>query len=55
MVGMLQGQSASDRIVMVYESADGFEGCSRIIPTGTVEDMLDFAESGRCGWGSHRS
>ena len=43
---------AGDGIVSVYESDDGFEGCSRIIPTGTVETMREYAEFDRCRWGS---
>ncbi len=45
----------SDGIVSVYKSEDGFEGCSRIIPVGTAEEMTEFAEFDRCGWGSHDS
>ncbi len=47
--------AATDGIVTVYENAEGFEGCSRIIPVGSSEGMLKFAESGRCGWSSHNS
>ncbi len=46
---------AADGIVTVFENADGFEGCSRIVPVGAVEEMLKFAVADRCGWGSHRS
>ncbi len=44
-----------DGIVSVYESEDGFEGCSRIIPVGIAEEMTEFAEFDRCGWSSHNS
>ncbi|MBV1867206.1 MAG: cytochrome c family protein [Marinosulfonomonas sp.] len=50
-----QGTAASDGIVSVYEDLDGLEGCSRIIPTGTAEEMLVYAEFDRCGWSSHKS
>ena len=45
----------TDGIVSVYESEDGFEGCSRIIPVGISEEMTEFAEFDRCGWSSHDS
>ncbi len=44
--------SAKDGIVSVFASDDGFEGCSRIIPTGSLESMLEYAEFDRCRWGS---
>ena len=51
----VEGTSAADGIVSVFENADGFDGCSRIIPVGTSEMMLEYAEFDRCGWGSHKS
>lgn len=51
----VKGTSAPDGIVSVFENEDGFEGCSRIIPVGTSEMMLEYAEFDRCGWGSHKS
>ncbi|MBV1902707.1 MAG: c-type cytochrome [Marinosulfonomonas sp.] len=50
-----QGTAASDGIVSVFADPDGFEGCSRIIATGTAEEMLEYAEFDRCGWSSHKS
>ncbi|MFV2001784.1 MAG: cytochrome c family protein [Paracoccaceae bacterium] len=47
--------SASDGIVSVFELTDEFEGCSRIIPVGISEQMLEFALAGRCGWSSNKS
>ena len=44
---------AADGIVSVFEDADGFEGCSRIVPVGTAEQMRRYAEFDRCLWGSH--
>lgn len=49
------GTSAKDGIVSVFENADGFEGCSRIIATGSSEEMLEYAEFDRCGWSSNQS
>ncbi len=46
---------AEDGIVSVFEDAEGFEGCSRIVPVGTAEELLDYAEFDRCRWGSHNS
>jgi hypothetical protein len=51
----VSGTAASDGIVSVFENADGFEGCSRIIQVGTTEAMLEYAEFDRCGWSSHKS
>ncbi len=47
--------AASDGIVSVFETENGFEGCSRIIPVGQAEEMQKFAEFDRCRWGSHNS
>lgn len=47
--------SASDGIVSVFELSDEFEGCSRIIPVGVSEQLLEFALAGRCGWSSNKS
>ena len=46
---------AENGIVSVFESAASFEGCSRIVAVGKAEEMLQFAEAGRCGWSSHNS
>ena len=46
---------AEDGIVSVFESADALEGCSRIIPTGSAEELIEYAEFDRCAWGSHNS
>lgn len=40
-------------VVSVYESATGFEGCSRLVSTGTVEDMRAYADFDRCAWTSN--
>lgn len=47
--------AAVDGIVSVFNGEDDFEGCSRIIAAGTSEEMLEYGESGRCGWSSHNS
>ena len=46
---------AEDGIVSVFESADALEGCSRIIPVGSAEELIEYAEFDRCAWGSHQS
>ena len=51
----ISGTSAPDGIVSVFENADGFEGCSRIVQVGTTEEMLEYAEFDRCGWSPHNS
>ena len=47
--------AAVDGIVTVYNGQGDYEGCNRIVPVGTAEEMLGYAESGRCGWSSHNS
>lgn len=47
--------AAADGIVSVFENAQGFEGCSRIVPIGTAEQLTEYAEFDRCGWSSHDS
>ncbi len=44
--------AARDGVVSVFESDEGFEGCSRIVPTGTAEEMREYAEFDRCRWSS---
>lgn len=39
--------------VTVYEHADEFEGCSRLVPVGRTEDMLKYVDFDRCFWGSN--
>lgn len=46
---------ATDGVVSVFESDQGFEGCSRIIPTGTAEKMYEYADFDRCRWSSQDS
>jgi len=40
-------------MVQVFESADAFEGCSRLVPVGHTEDMLKYVDFDRCFWGSN--
>jgi hypothetical protein len=40
-------------MVQVFESADAFEGCSRLVPVGRTEDMLKYVDFDRCFWGSN--
>jgi cytochrome c2 len=47
--------AATDGVVSVFESDTGFEGCSRIVTTGTAEKMFEYAEFDRCRWSSQDS
>jgi len=40
-------------VVSVYESETGFEGCSRLVRTGTLEEMRAYADFDRCAWSSN--
>lgn len=40
-------------VVSVYEAADGFEGCSRLVKAGTVEQMHKYVDFDRCLWSSN--
>ena len=40
-------------MVQVFESADAFEGCSRLAPVGQTEDLLKYVDFDRCFWGSN--
>lgn len=40
-------------VVTVFEDADEFEGCSRLVPLGQTEDMLKYVDFDRCFWGSN--
>lgn len=44
---------AKDGIIGVFETPDALEGCGRIIPAGTTETLLAYAEFDRCRWGLH--
>lgn len=41
-------------VVSVFETADAFEGCSRVVSAGQAEGMLAYAEFDRCAWTSHQ-
>lgn len=49
----VEASTATTGTVSVYEDAEAFEGCSRVIPIGTVEEMRKFAEFDRCAWSSN--
>lgn len=49
------GTEADDGIVSVFESAEALEGCSRIVPVGSAEALIEYAEFDRCAWSSHQS
>lgn len=40
-------------VVRVFEHADAFEGCSRLVPEGETEILIRYAEFDRCHWSSH--
>lgn len=40
-------------MVSVFEEADSFEGCSRLVPVGETEDMLRYVDFDRCFWSSN--
>jgi cytochrome c len=45
--------SADGGKVSVFESADGFEGCTRLVAPGHSEAMYEYAEFDRCAWSSN--
>lgn len=40
-------------VVSIHESDTGFEGCSRLVQTGTLEQMHAYADFDRCAWSSN--
>jgi cytochrome c2 len=42
-------------VVSVFESETGFEGCSRLVQGGTLEEMRIYADFDRCAWSSNTS
>lgn len=48
-----EAASAEKGVVSVWENADAFEGCSRLVPVGQVEDMLKYVDFDRCYWSSN--
>jgi hypothetical protein len=40
-------------VVSVFETAEHFEGCSRLVSEGETEALLRYAEFDRCEWSSH--
>ncbi len=47
--------TASDGVVRVFESPDAIEGCGRIVPRGTTEALIAYAEFDRCAWATQGS
>lgn len=39
--------------VSVFETEDHLEGCTRLVPSGTVEQLLKYADFDRCLWSSN--
>jgi hypothetical protein len=44
---------AASGTVNVFISQDSIEGCSQIIPAGSVDKMLEYAQFDRCLWSSN--
>jgi hypothetical protein len=40
-------------IVSVFESRDAVEGCSRLVPVGRTEEMIEYVDFDRCFWSSN--
>ncbi len=40
-------------LVSVFETDEGFEGCSRLLRAGQMEDLVRYVDFDRCEWGSH--
>ena len=47
------GDPAAPGFVSVFETDEGFEGCSRLVSAGKSEDMIRYADFDRCAWGSN--
>lgn len=47
------GASGERHLVQVFESPEGFEGCSRLVAPGQSEALLRYVDFDRCEWGSH--
>lgn len=48
-----QPTAASDGVIGVFDTPDALEGCGRIIPAGSTETLIAYAEFDRCHWGAH--
>ena len=49
----VDGDTGKTGMVSVFESAEGFEGCSHLVPVGETEDMLKYVDFDRCFWSSN--
>ena len=47
------GQPGAMGTVSVFEGLDALEGCSRLVPFGTTEDMKKYVDFDRCFWSSN--
>ena len=47
------GAPGDHAVVSVYEAEVGFEGCSRLVPVGAVEEMRRWSAFDRCLWEDH--
>ena len=47
------GGDGTGGVVRVFEAADVFEGCSRLVAEGQTETLIRYADFDRCHWSSH--
>ncbi|MZR12207.1 hypothetical protein GQE99_04160 [Maritimibacter sp. DP07] len=47
------GRPAAMGTVSVFEGLDALEGCSRLVPFGTTEEMKKYVDFDRCFWSSN--
>lgn len=47
------GAAGETGVVSVYEARDAIEGCSRLVPVGSVETLRRYVEFDRCFWDSN--
>ncbi|MEX3315371.1 hypothetical protein [Sulfitobacter sp. PS-8MA] len=40
-------------VVSVFEGINALEGCSRLVPVGQSETMIEYVDFDRCFWGSN--
>lgn len=47
------GAAGETGVVSVYETRDAVEGCSRLVPVGSIETLRRYVEFDRCFWDSN--
>jgi hypothetical protein len=45
--------SGTTGVVSVFEDIDALEGCSRLVPVGQTETMIQYVDFDRCFWSSN--